>query len=282
MKSKSQFSPTRRTFVSTHKVQPVQYSQGFKPKLITDFSPLGKVDKFGTALMITLPRQPLLTTEMAVKGKAQSQKVEILRSLEDENISPLEILLRVSQCSTPYANLLKLAYDELQYATAPTHSAQFEELERTSVLTSAKRDVEVQQQQDRMLRLKAEGNNLRKTLQKHQKTLQKLNEDIDRLNNLVSQHSVESADMMAYPQQLQQRDEVRSARTQTVNSTINMQDEIALNEAIPLDEVLYKQLWGEQMLLNQQIDDLEKQLRKIQQKQLVTYHERAEYILNSK
>ncbi|OHT14587.1 hypothetical protein TRFO_14992 [Tritrichomonas foetus] len=266
MRAKTQLYPTIKKPVVANRCLPVQYTQNFKPSSSIKYNNVVEaVDRVGSTVIVSLPKSQHTTIDSVIKVKANEQKEKLLKELELENINATEILLRVSQCFTPYANLLKLAYEELQYATAPTHSAQFEELERTAALTSARQEVDVQQAEDRVARLKTEGNELKKNLRRHQNRLNSINKDIDRLNQLTQLHGIENSD-----------------EVQSKQHVIDDDDGISAAEKIPLDDNLYKELWAEHSSLNNQIEELEKVLKETQERQADAFHETAMRIIQRK
>ncbi|KAK8863674.1 hypothetical protein M9Y10_011363 [Tritrichomonas musculus] len=235
-----------------------------------------KYDKFGTVTAIVgLPRM-IVDQDQALRARALQQRKELLEILETDNLPPSEILHKISTYATPYSKLLKLAFDELQYATVISHSTQVDDLERNAAVTSAKKEIEVQQLTDKAIKLKNECADLKKSLKKSQNRLQKLNSDIEILNKLTEIHGIDIGKEIP--------NSARSRKNETIERN-ESEKEILQNEkdhAIPLDDALYKSLWSDHTKLLDEIEDLQKQLTKTQEKQAEAYHETALRLRNTR
>lgn len=240
-----------------------------------------KFEKFGTeTAIVALPRM-IVDQDKFNRIKAMKQKKELLEILETDNLSAADILLKISTYTTPYSKLLKLAYEELQYAPTTSHSTQIDELERNSAVTSAKKEIEVQQLTDKSIKLKNEFSELKKNLKKSQNQLQTLNDDIVALNKLAEIHSIEINNEVlksARSEISESDDEVNENIDETENEFIKNDK----NQKIPLDDDLYKKLWNENTNLLDEIDQLQKKLLKTQEKQAIAFHECAQKIIKNR
>lgn len=240
-------APVPRQFFSTYRSREVN-----PPKIMN-------TRKIGTATDIFFNN-----TQMSIKdishAHAVQQMKEILKKLEFSNPTPLELLRTLSNCSTPYSSLLKLASEELEYATKPARSQKLDELERESAVNSAKKEVEIQQAHDRLTRTKNEGNDLEVMMNRFQKRLDGVNTDINRLNDLLTLHgvSIEKDPNAGKPKEVLIENELMQETPPPV-----------------LDEELYKQLWAEHIELLNEIDDLQVKLKEIQEQQTVAFREVA-------
>lgn len=236
-----------------------------------------KFEKFGTVTaIVSLPRM-IVDQDQANRLKANEQKKKLLEILETDNLNAADILLKISEYTTPYSKLLKLAYEELQYTAVTGHSAEIDELERNSAVDSAKKEIEIQQLTDKLIKLKNECTDLKKSLKKSQNRLETLNNDIVTLNKLAEIHSIEFNNVV-----------VKSARSENieVNEEIDENEEELIKKEkdhpIHLDDELYKNLWKENTDLLDKIDELQKQLVKTQEKQAVAFHECAQKIIKAR
>lgn len=228
--------------------------------------------KIGTATLFQIEKPKDLSVDNISKMKALEQKNELLELLEFNNLSPMDILLKLSTYVTPYAKLFKLAYDELQYATSGGHSAQLDELERNSAVASAKQEIEVQQLMDKAVRLKAEGSDLKNVLKRHQNKLKKINNDIDFLYKIASAHGIEISD------------KTLTNNNPKHNTPVNINNDSILTteKVIPLDDDLYKRLWHEHTNLLDEMEQLGIQLKKTQEKQIKVLHDNAVKYISEK
>lgn len=200
--------------------------------------------------LVTIRRTPYQSKNIQ-NPKAIKMKKEILEWLADENPPPIEVLKRVAECPTPYAKLISMASEELSYSLGPLRSEGLEELERNSSLNSAKVEVEIQQQQEKIIRSKNERNEIREKLKIVNKELSTLNSDIERLQRLSTLHDVDNKE-----NNLKRR----------IDSTFITESS---SEEPKFDDEVYKNLWLEQQQLLDVIQMLQNNLVSKQKEQVI-------------
>lgn len=194
----------------------------------------------------------------AIKKRANRQKQEILNWLSQENPRPLELLQKLSTCSTEYAKLLKMTAEELEHEVRlkiVDHSA---ELEKDAAIRTVKVEVQCQQLQDKLGRLKDSSEKLQEKLQQQKKILEQKNKEIDGLRSLAEQHGV---------------DEDWNRQRRTFRPCNSAEPEKEQKEEEPpepemkrccYDQVQYHQLWDEGVALEKTLDQLTRELRQKQ------------------
>lgn len=200
--------------------------------------------------LITIHRTPY-SSKTIQNPKAIKMKKEILKWLADENPPAIEVLKRVAECPTQYAKLISMASEELSYSLGPLRSEGLEELERNSSLNSAKVEVEIQQQQEKLIRAKNERNYIKEKLKIANKELNLLNSDIERIQRLSTVHDVEN-----------KKDESKRRKGEA-DITEQSTEEPKFN-----DEA-YKSLWLEQQQLLDVIQMLQNNLIAKQKEQVI-------------
>lgn len=191
--------------------------------------------------LITL-RQTSYSSRKIQNSISAKKKKEILEWLADENPPAIEVLKKVTESPTPYSKLISMAIEELSYSLGPLRSEGLEELERNSSLDSAKVEVEIQQQQEKLIRVKNEGNIIREKLKIANKELSSLNTEIDQLQKLSAIHDVENKKGNSK----KRKDEVFVTETPS--------------EEPKFDDDVYKKLWMEQQQLHDVIQMLQDNL----------------------
>lgn len=197
---------------------------------------------------ITIHRTPY-SSKSIQSSKAIKMKKEILEWLADENPPAIEVLKRVAECPTPYAKLISMASEELNYSLGPLRSEGLEELERNSSLNSAKVEVEIQQQQEKLIRAKNERSDINEKLKILNKELSTLNSDIERIQRLSTVHDIDN-----------KKDETKRHRGE------DFIPEIA--EEPKFNDEVYKSLWLEQQQLHDVIQMLQNNLVSKQKEQV--------------
>lgn len=200
--------------------------------------------------LITLHKNTT-SVKARVAQKAHRQKKEILEWLSGENPTAIELLKRVSECATPYTKLLIMTCEELQHVLGPVRSEKLDDLERDSSLNCAKLEVDIQQQREKIVKIKSEATELAKELRNEKKTLETLNFEIERLQKL---HSFQESDEQESQEQPEKKSELREW------------DESC--EEIKLDEEKYRELWMEQQQILDVLQLLEDSLKEKQEEQM--------------
>lgn len=200
------------------------------------------------------------------RSKALEQKKEIFKELEKGNIEPIALLKKLSNCRTKYAKLLKLAAEELTHMHNFGRSQEIEKLEHESKLNSAKQEVEFQQLQERLVRLKVENVQLKDNVKKKTATLNQLNKDLELLQNFIDER-------------LPSENKKISRINSNSNSSVH-QKSIISNQAVQLDNEKYKELWAQHMDLKAQIEKLKIQLHEIQAQQIIAIKQNVSKKIN--
>ena len=243
-----------------------RYSRPIIPNnFLSDYKPASSLPNLDfldptAGTIVTLKRQNA-SPQNAYRDQALKQRREIFEWLDCENPKPMELLTRIGKCATPYAKLIQMACEELEFSHSPTRSQKIDELERESVVGSAKKEVLIAQQQSKFDRAKAVNTELLSAVEKVDRRLSKVNSKTEQLQHLVTLHGV---DVPPTPKTAQDEidkevEAIESSRTGRVGQPLN-------------DEIL-KQLWKEQTELEDQIQILEKKLTECQNKQLIALKE---------
>ena len=229
---------------------PREFLPTFKAKgLVSSGENFQITQRCGSANNIITLNNTSTNAKLAIKIQAHKQKKEILDWLSNENPSPGEMLQRLSTCSTPYAKLFREASEELSYAHPTTRSQKIDDLERESALTSAKTEVEIQQQSERLIKAKNEQSNLKDKIKKLSTKLDKINKDVGLLQNLIVYEGVDK------------EPEEKKKPVQLVEAELE-------KKVPPLDENEYKVLWQTRQDLLKEIDQLKENLKEVQAKQM--------------
>ena len=229
---------------------PREFMPSFKAKgLLTTGENFHITQRCGSASNIISLSNTSTNAKLAMKIQAQKQKKEILDWLSTENPSPGEVLQRLSKCSTPYAKLFNEACEELSYMHATTRSQKIDDLERESALTSAKTEVEIQQQSEKLIKAKNERANLNEKIKKLSAKLDKINKDVKLLQDLSVYEGIDNE-----PEQKEKPVELVETELE--------------KKVPPLDENEYKVLWQTRQELLDQIEELKETLKKVQAKQV--------------
>ncbi|OHT05484.1 hypothetical protein TRFO_26751 [Tritrichomonas foetus] len=199
--------------------------------------------------LITLHKTPT-SMKAAQRSKAAKVKREIYQWLSEENPPAIDVLKRVAECPTMYSKLILMACEEMSYSLGPVRSEGIDELERNSTLNNAKLEVEIQQQQEKLLRVKREAKDISEKLQKSKQTLNTLNCDIDRLQKLSTLHGVD--------------DEKKGKNIQENREFVEL-----VPTEIKLNDEVYRELWNDQQTLTEVIQLLQDKLSAKQKEQVV-------------
>jgi chromosome segregation ATPase len=168
------------------------------------------------------------------------------------------VLRRLSTTSTPFAPLLALACDELEHVLGAVRSDKLDELERDSSLESARLEVEIQRQHERIVKLRHEAVTLREDLHRRDRDLDLLNSDIARLQRLHEQYGISI--VKEKPKAQEDWSQYRELSQPVAK----------------LDDELYRTLWTEQQQIHNEIQGLESEWEARQNDQL---GEMRKYIL---
>ena len=212
-----------------------------------------------SATLITLNTNTKTLTKTQ-KSKMSQKKKEMLKWLSEENPPALDILKKVADCPTPYSKLILKACEELSYSLGPVRSEGVDELERNSAIQSAKVDVEIQQQQEKLLKTIHENKSLESQISDEKENLESLNTQIDNLQRLST--------LIGGEREVKEIPKPKTTDTEA--------HEIELfNDGPELDNSEYRQLWNEQMTLEGLIQILQTGLKA---KQLEQVKEMKKYI----
>ena len=207
----------------------------------------------GSTTLVSLTRTTETPQTMIIQ-KAMKQKKELLEWLSEENPRPTDLLRRLAKCSTPYARLFKSMAEELDLMIRTMRSEQLDDLDRESSLKSAKLEVEIQQQRERLVKIRGENAEIHERLEGDKEVLNKLNVDIDGLQALAT-YSLDAQDG-------------RKVRRDEMTEGGEWQAPEAKKENVKLDNAEYQKLWTEQQELTTSLQVLGIELRQKQQQQL--------------
>lgn len=220
------------------------YSQ--EKDLLTEFRP-------GSNSPLIKIKNTYSTAKKNFQTKAMKMKKEILQWLADENPPPAAILKKVSECPTEYSKLISMVSEELEYSVSHTMHEKLDELDRDSSLNAVKLDVEIQQFQERLIRLTRDKNEIKGQLKIATDTLNKLNREIDMIQTLAASHGVTESNVGMKKSQMNFNDELY----------MKMQ-----SQEQKLDEEAYRSLWLEQQNIEETLENLHSQLKEAQESQL--------------
>ena len=245
-----------------------QLEKTFSPCFQTTHRATGMIDacdfltehRNGGPSLVSLSKTTTSPEDMILK-KALKQKKEILEWLSDENPSNVDLLTRLSQCSTPYARLFKRVAEEMEVMIKAMRSGKLDDLDRESSLTSAKLEVEIQQQRERVSKIKADTEEIQSKLKRGKQILNRLNGDIDRLQTWATYNL--------------NTEEGRKTRREEFVDNGEWEEPAEQTETVKLDTVEYQGLWTEQQQLTNSLQVLANDLR---QKQLQQLEEMRAYV----
>lgn len=227
---------------------PRQFQATYKPgSMLATLKPQER--KLGSTSAICSVSNIQINPKLVAKHQAQKQRKEILDWLSTDNPPAVDLLSKVSKCATPYSKLLTESVEELSFIHAPTRSQKIDDLERESALNSAKMEVEIQQQQEKLTKVKNEKQQLLDKIKKANARLDKVNKDVSLLQSLFVYQGIDNSS--------------ESNKQQVILS------EETLEKPKPvLDQELYRDLWKTRQELLDQIEELQKNLTKTQQMQV--------------
>lgn len=227
---------------------PRQFQSTFKPQsMLSTIKPNER--KLGSTSAIVSVANIQVNPKVVAQHTVQRQRREILEWLSTENPTPVELLSRLAKCTTQYSKLITETVEELGFTHAPTRSQKIDDLERESALNSAKMEVEIQQQQEKLQKAKNDKAVLLEKIKKANTKLDKINKDVGLLQSLFIYQGLET--------------------TQDTNKQQVILSDETLEKPKPiLDENLYRELWSSRQELLEQIEELQKKLTKTQLKQV--------------
>jgi hypothetical protein len=205
--------------------------------------------RWGPTRIIAVPKT-VSTSRRDLAHKSKMEKEALLDWLSWENPLPVDLLRRLSECSTPYARLLLRACEEMVHSLGPVRSDMLDDVEHNASLTCAKLEVEIEQQHERVVRMNNEARQLEDELSTLQKQLDQLNEDIDRIQKLSIIHKV---------------NEIKEKPKPTEDWS---KFEDAVEPTIQLDDKMYQELWVEQQALTETTIRMQEQLAQKQETQI--------------
>ena len=237
---------------------PKEFQASYQPPQISP-QPKAFSETYGTTGNLVTLSKGKSSIKQIFKTRALSQKKDIFKELEDGNMDPIPLLEKLSHCSTEYAKLIGLAAEELGYYHTPVRSKDLEDLERESAVNSAKNEVEIQQQKEKLIKLKADNSDLKEKVRKKQRYLEQVNSDIERLQRLYEVHVP--------------TDETEKKDSKSEQEAEDFQKALSANQAPKLNDELYRKLWVEHTELLEQIESYKTKLKETQENQLVAMKE---------
>lgn len=250
MTARSQF-PTLKPFCP--KPLPREFGQDYRSESSLDVS---SNTMRGRSAFVTI-RHMQTSHKKEQNMKAHQQRKEIFDDLALSNISAMDLLRRLSECTTPFSRLLKRVIEELEFTSGVSRSQKVDDLERDAAVESAKKEVEVQQVAQRLSRIKQDGVETRKILARHQRRLENMNKDIKRLEHLSG---------LSVCDEEEQKQKVFT------------QDGVRTEAVIPLDDDKYKALWLDHTELLDQITEQKRVLETTQERQRIAMRDRVREI----
>jgi hypothetical protein len=204
--------------------------------------------RWGPSRFISVPKA-ISTSRRDHASKLRAEKDAVLEWLSYENPPAVQVLRRVGQCSSPFAGLLLRTCEEMEHHMGPKRSEKLDDLDREAALKNATLKVEIEQQQERLVRSQREKTHLGEQLAGFQRKLDQVNIDIDRLQRLAVVHKVdEFIEHQKKAEPVVPKFEARPV--------------------IPLDDKIYQELWVQQQELTESNQVLLADLRGKQQTQM--------------
>ena len=205
----------------------------------------------------------------AIKKKALRQRQEILAWLAAENPSPVELLAKLATCSSEYSKLFKMSVEELEHEVRLKRVDHSAELEKEAAISTVKVEVQCQQLQDKLGRLRDNSERLREKLNAQKEILEQQNKEIDGLRALAEMHGVDDSN-------IRQRRTIRPCHT-AEQVKEQKEEDMGIPEVkrFRYDQEQYHRLWDEGVALEKTLDQLTRELREKQAVQLEAVSEWA-------
>lgn len=252
---------------------PRQFESTYKAKQLSPLPSFIMSKHISNTSYLTLSNNQSPSPSDTMKMKAHKQKAEMLTFLTHTNLSPQDVLIRLSTYATPYADLIQIAAEELGYAVQNIRSQGIDDITRKSVVESAKKEVELQNLTEKMVRMKSEMEDLKQNIQKRQLFLDKLNSDIARMQLLLQSHNIDANAVVQ---------EENKKRKKMMEENELLAEKLVESKPLPFNEKVYQELWSEHNDLEESLGELNTKFKEIQERQRGAIRERAKNIISIK
>jgi len=243
------YSYIPRVFSPDYKISPLEIDEELDDK-----------KSYSVHTVLSIP-SVAISPKKAMKMQSLRDRRELTELIEQKKLAGVDVLVQISKYKSNYSKLVASAAEELSLLNLNSRSQKIDDLEREAALNSAKMEVEIQQQQEKLIRLKNEKTELNEGIKKNTVKLSKLNSDVQMLQTLNDQHGM--------------NEEKPVIAKKEIDITQNKKEKPSPS----LNDADYKRLWGERQELLDKIDLLQEQLKSVQEKQMEVFQEHAKSLI---